>query len=393
MVKRQCSLYVVSCAMAILGTAVACLAQGEAESIYIANTKVITIRDKGPYSSVKARAVAIDKAITDIISKQDTQHPSVTVKEAGGLWTVYCGDIKVTSVFPAEAKANDLQPKALAAVWAKALKQTLPRATPASKLPASAFQPKPGAPVAPVAVKPPVKPAASDVPTEVSTGDTPPAVEPRVAAPVAPVPVAPTEKSAPLVSATAIGAPTLLVRDAFNTARALSEEEYGAKREELVNHLINDLTPFITGKVATVAGPTDVTRPGRREPTAAVVKPLPAVKPATVKPGTTKPATVKPGTTKPATVKPGTGGPAPAGVDLPKPQPENPSYAKVPQKKRIRMKLERSREPFLALRGEDPTAAKTVGDLLSSCRSAFARGDFEKSEQDVDEALKLLGTQ
>jgi hypothetical protein len=82
-----------------------------------------------------------------------------------------------------------------------------------------------------------------------------------------------------------------------------------------------------------------------------------------------------------------------AAVELPEARVGDPSYAKVPQKNRIRERLEKSREPFLALRQDNPELARQVGDLLSACRSSFAVGKFDESEGYVDAALRLLGPQ
>ncbi|NSW55417.1 MAG: hypothetical protein HPY44_05350 [Armatimonadetes bacterium] len=373
-----------------------CLAQtGESESIYIANTKVITIREKGTYNTIRDRAVAIDKAITQVISTQDTQKLNLTMKEEGGLWRIYAGPVQLVTVFPSEAKANGLPPKSLAAVWLKNLREAFPRCTPCSKLPASAFQPKPGQ--APAAVTP--KPPAPDVPKP-EAPEAPAAPETTLAGATTPRAVVP---AGPVVAA--IGAPELLVRDAFNTVRALTEEEYANKREELVQHLIQDLTPFITGKVASTLQPATThiaavpAQPGPAVPvTTTPVEPVepvePAVEPvAPVEPSTsdTEVTTTAPAAGAVSVPPPSPQASVPAAANLPTAKSGDPSYAKVPQKNRIRKKLEATREPYLNLRQSNSDAAKPIADLLAACRSAYARGDFDESERYVDSALKLLG--
>ncbi|MDI9585481.1 MAG: hypothetical protein QM473_14755 [Acidobacteriota bacterium] len=374
-----------------------CLAQtGASESIYIANTKVITIREKGTYNSIRDRAVAIDKAITQVISTQDTQKLNLTMKEEGGLWRIYAGPVQIVTVFPSEAKANGLPPKSLAAAWVKNLREAFPRCTPCSKLPASAFQPKPGQAPAVVTPKPPApgnpKPEAPEAP----------AAPVATVAEVTPPAVAPAN---PVVAA--IGAPELLVRDAFNTVRALSEEEYTHKREELVQHLIQDLTPFITGKVASTlrpgtthiaavpaeTGPAVPITPTPVEPVEPATEPVAPVEPSTSDTEVTTAPPVGP-TPVASTVSVPTPSPeasVPAATNLPAAKSGDPSYAKVPQKNRIRKKLEATREPYLNLRKDNPDAAKPIADLLAACRSAYARADFDESERYVDSALKLLG--
>lgn len=374
-----------------------CLVQAEdAESIYIANTKVITLREKGTHPTVRDRAVTIDKAITQVISTQDTQKLNLTMREEGGLWRIYSGPIQLVTVYPSEAKANGLPPKSLAAVWVKNLREAFPRCTPCSKLPASAFQPKPGQTVPTVAPKP-----AAPKPT--------PPAEPVTVEPVVAVvtPAAPTTPATPVVAA--IGAPELLVRDAFNTVRALSEEEYAAKRSELVQHLIQDLTPFITGKVAStlqpgpapIAAVTPAVEPAVPvsvvpTPVATVnppVEPSDPVEPSTIDTEVTTVPPVAPTPDTPAAVvsTPSPEASVPAATNLPAAKGGDPSYAKVPQKNRIRKKLEATRTPYLNLRKDNPDAAKPIADLLAACRSAYARSEFDESERYVDSALELLG--
>ena len=342
-----------------LAVAPICFAQDEPESIYVANTKVITIREGGLHSSTRARAVAIEQAITDVISSQDTQNPNVTLKEVNGLWTIFVGDIRVVAVHPAEATANDLPAQSLGAMWVKNLREMLPKSTPLATLPGEE-----GGDVAPMDIPPPTAPVTMP------------------ARPSAAVPGLPAKPP--------IGAPTLIVRDCFNTVRALPEEEYVARREELVTHLIRDLTPFITGQVPSVVSPI-----GEPPPTTAPVTtpPEPVVEPV-VEPtaGTETTSVAEPPTTTTAppdpVVEAGTGTTPPPGVKA-----GDPAYAKVPQKNRIRDKLEASRVPYLSLRKEDVTAAKPVGKLLAACRDAFARGNFDEAELYVDSALRLLGVE
>lgn len=376
------------CAALLVALVGASVAQAEVETIYIAKVKVITLREKGSFPTLAERAKSIDKAVVEILSTQDTLHPKLSVKQVGALWTVFCGPIQVASVFPAEAKANGLPEKTLASVWAKNLAEALPRATPASKLPPSAFAGGTGgtAPVTPVKPGPtPVKP-----------------VEP--VAPVSPAgPWNETVSVTPIVpiSPAAIGAPILLVREAFNTARLLPEEEFVARRDELASSLINDLTPFITGKVPSVLGGAPT---GPMVPTTSVTP----VVPAPVEGNTTEPPPLG-GTDLPplpgedTAVAPVAGGsgtitkPAstiatgPAAVGLPTVKPGDPAYAKVPQKNKIREMLEKSREPYMALEKEDPQAAKPVQSLLAACRTAYAAGRYDQAEQYAKSALDLLG--
>lgn len=376
------------CAALLVAFVAASVAQAEVEVIYIAKVKVITLREKGNFPTLAERAKSIDKAIVEVLSTQDTLHPKVSVKQVGNLWTVFCGPVQVASVFPAEAKANGLPEKTLAAVWAKNLAEALPKATPASKLPPSAFQ---GGPAGTAPVTPP-KPGTAEPVTH---------VEP--VAPVTPAgPVRPVEPVTPVVpiSPAAIGAPVLLVREAFNTVRLLPEEEFIARRDELAASLISDLTPFITGRVPSVLGAAPA---GPSVPT-----PVTPVAPTTSDAGASEPpalggADLPPLPDEGTAVAPVAGGPStapkpastiatgPAAVGLPAVKPGDPAYAKVPQKNRIREMLEKSREPYMALEKEDPQAAKPVQSLLAACRTAYAAGRYDQAEQYVKSALDLLG--
>ncbi len=377
------------CVAFVVVVAATCFAQDEPpESIYIASKKVITIRDKGDHSSVRARSVAVEKAITEITSTQDTQNLDITMRETDGLWTIYSGDIKIVSVYPGEAKTNNVPPRSLAAMWVKNLRTQFPLSTPCSKLPASSFQPAPG--------------ASSTPPTAPVTPAAPVAAAPAPVAPITAAPTpAPVPAPTPVPTGPVTGAPELLVRDAFNTVRALAEEEFVSNRDELVQHLIQDLTPFITGKVRGALAPIETATAAvpavTPTPPTETATPTPAETPtptptAVVTPTTVTAPPAADTTTQPAVTEPiEPSESAPAAADLPEAKPGDPSYAKVPQKNRIRSKLETAREPYLQLRKEDPTQAKAISNLLAACRSAFARGNFDESEQYVDSALKLLG--
>jgi len=47
----------------------------QSDAIYIANGVVARVRTPGPYESLYQRSAAIDQAIAEVISTQDTQNP------------------------------------------------------------------------------------------------------------------------------------------------------------------------------------------------------------------------------------------------------------------------------------------------------------------------------
>lgn len=373
MQKHRSSTFV-WCAIIALGAAGLSSAALAAETIYVAGQRVIVLRDAGPYGSVAERAAAVDKAITEVISSQDTQHPQVSVKKVDGLWSVFCGDIKVVTVYPPEAKANGVTEQSVAITWAAFLKKALPKATPPSKLGGTAAPKTPKAPVS----APPELPGAPDEGAAGSEAHG--ATTPVAAVPAGP---APTEIETPAPTTT-IAAPTLLVRDAFDTIRKLPEEEYRGKRDEIVQHLIADLTPFITGQVpSSTTGPAVPHVPPSARGTAPVVDRSGPVAPSG---GDTPPKpAVTGGAPKPSVI------PGPAARNLPKTKSGDPNYAKVPQKNRIRTKLEMARKPFVALQQEDPGAAQPIGDMLAKARDAFWKGEYDEAEELADSALALLG--
>ncbi len=327
----------------------------ETADICIANGVVARIRDRGPYESVAKRMAAIDKAIVDVISNQDSEHPQVSLKQKDDIWTVYCWDAPVIRVYKAEAEANNLTEKQLGMIWVKNFRERLPLATPVSKM---------DDPFGGAKLKPAEKPAEKPIEMAATASATVPTM---------------TADSGPIPQSAAL----LLIIDALRISRALTEDEWIDKREQIARNLLDNMTRFLSGQPLQAA----------TEP----VKPEPAVP-------VSPPTTVIGEETKP---EPSTG--APTASTETKPEPEttaatttttgsateeytgDPSYARVPQKERIGRKFDALKEPYQKLRADDPDAAKAVGKLLKASRQSFATGDFDASEQSVDEALTALG--
>ncbi len=310
------------------------VAAQETDVIYIANGVVARIRTAGTYGTLYERSAAIDKAIAEVISTQDTQHPHVRVAMKDGRWSVYCGDVRIISVYPQEAKANGVAAKTLAQMWAKNIKTRLPLTTPKSKMP-------PGAVLPPVTVNPP-RPARAEAPAGTETT---------------------MSRSAAL----------LLTIDAFNVVRALAEDDYLGKREEIARNLLTNLQPFMRLPGAVIEPP-------------AVTPPPPATDRETVGP----PAPPPPGE---APTPEEVYAPAEA-VDttgIPPGHENDPAYAKVPQKHRIKAKFELVRDPYLRLAASDPQAARPIGEILKAARGARTAGRFDECETYLDHVLGLLG--
>jgi hypothetical protein len=338
-------------AVVVLWSLVLPLWAQESHDISLGGGLVARIRDKGTYPSLADRVRYIEQQLTEIISHKDTQKPVVNVKQVNGRWTIFAWDVALLSVFPAEAKANNLSEQQLAAIWARNLKERLPLATPCSKLP----------------------------PEQLGYGKTP-AAQPAAAAqpavtPAQPATATPAQPAAAPVSAARLVAGTvpasgsesgalLLIVDALRTGRELPEQEWVEQKEALARNLYANLSYYLTGQ-----GTPPTATPARPLTPVTVTQPaVPAATPATP---AARPVAV------PAT--PPTSGSA------------DPSMAKVPQKNRIRAKFAAAQQPFQQLQAADPEAAQAVADMLAASRQAFAWGKFDESEQQADAALQALG--
>ncbi len=307
----------------------------ESDAIYIANGVVARIRTAGPYESIYQRSAAIDQAIAEVISTQDTQNPEVRVAMKDGKWSVYSGPVRIISVYPEEAEANGIAAKALAQIWAKNIKTRLPLSTPKSRMPAGAILPE-------VEIYP-LPPAAT---TEAPTGE------------------------AGASSNMSRSAALLLTIDAFNVTRALSEEDYLSRREQIARSLLKNLRPFMGVEGAVIEAPAVPAEPitGREE----VGPPAP--------PPVQEPEPAAPEVSVET-------------IAIPPSQEGDPAYAKVPQKNRIKTKFALLQDPYLELVTSDPEAAASIGGLLKAARAARAAEKFDECESYLDHAIQLLGIQ
>jgi len=307
----------------------------ESDAIYIANGVVARVRTPGAYESIYQRSAAIDQAIAEVISTQDTQNPQVRVAMKDGKWSVYSGPVRIISVYPEEAEANGIAAKALAQIWAKNIKTRLPLTTPKSKMP-------PGAELPEVEVQPaPPGPSTADTGAEV-----------------------PESQAAGRMSRSAA---LLLTIDAFNVVRALSEEDYLGRREEIARSLLKNLRPFMGGEAPALEAPPVSAEPitGREE----VGPPAP-------------PPVQEPEPTRPEV--------SVETIAIPPSQEGDPAYAKVPQKNRIKTKFALLQDPYLELVASDPEAAASISGLLKVARAARAAEKFDECESYLDHAIRLL---
>ncbi|MEN6645139.1 MAG: hypothetical protein ABFE08_22070 [Armatimonadia bacterium] len=392
----------------LLGIVLPAVAQ--TADISLGGALVARLRDPGSFKTVDERAASVDKVLIEVISKEDTQHPQVALKQKGNLWTVYAWDRPVMAVYPAEAAANKMTEKALGLQWANKLRAQLPKATPCSKLPPEQLGYGKPVKVAATATTPvAVKPATAAPPAKPATTVKPVVVKPVAAAkPVAATakPVAAVVKPAATVRPTSTmtggeSGAMLLIVDAMRTAREMNDQDWTAQKEAMARGLYGDLSYYLTGKGEAPKLPaTTVVKPVTVKPAAVkpvVAKPAiakPAAKPVAtvVKPVTAKPVVAKPATAKPVATatKPAT---KPTAVIKPTTGAADPSMAKVPQKNRIRAKFAAVKGPFDKLKAADPQSTTAVAKMLTDSRQAFAYGNFDESERQVDAALSALGVE
>ncbi|MCK4323284.1 MAG: hypothetical protein KAW89_02045, partial [Armatimonadetes bacterium] len=156
--------------------------------------------------------------------------------------------------------------------------------------------------------------------------------------------------------------------DAFNVTRALSEEDYLARREEIARNLLKNLRPFMGVEAPAIEAPPVPAEPitGREE----VGPPAP-------------PLVQEPEPTVPEVRV--------ESIAIPPIQEGDPAYAKVPQKNRIKTKFALIQDPYLELVASDPEAAASIGGLLKAARAARAAEKFDECESYLDHAIRLLG--
>ncbi|MFP3902882.1 MAG: hypothetical protein ACLFWB_01450, partial [Armatimonadota bacterium] len=379
--------FVTAIAAALIVGCLLPLAAQQTADICIANDVVARIRATGPYDSVDDRATAIDKAIVTVLSKYDTNHPEVALKQKDGIWTVYCWDLPVIGVYPEEAAANNITEKQLGQIWTNKIRERLPAATPVSKM----EDPFGGA----TAEKPS---ETADTGEAATTGVKPNTVIAQAQQPASEQPTA--EADIPESAA------LLLIIDALRASRSLNEDEWIDRRESIARNLLDNLRKFVASKPMETSGP--VVAGSSTSP----IEPSAATAPMTGTETVTAPVTTaeepevaveEPETestpdapeTAPVDETETTEAPAPAAVSETETEAGehagDPAWAKVPQKQRIGRKFEAARDPYYELKDNDPEQAEEIDELLSAARKSFTEKNFDRSEQYVDQALRALG--
>lgn len=373
--------------LALMATCVAVAQDGV--NIVVAGEIVARVREAGSYQSVQARADAIHQAIAAAMVGQNPATVEVSLKQVNGQWTVFIAGKPVMAVLPAEAEANGMAPHVLGSIWVEKLKKALVNYTPTPTTTTTTVIDL----TSPLEAEP-----ATGAPPSSSTTTTTATASAAAASgtEVIEIPLGPTTPTAPASSgpgtsvAAAQGA-RLLIVDAFNKVRALPEDEYLRTRQTRASELLDDLLRVISSGASGLP----------EEP--AIGEPRPGVGTITVAPpstveeipvGPTAPAS---GATQPTPPPPPTGGTTITGSPASEAAvragvPENdPSYARVPQKRRISKKFEAAQRPYLQLKATDPASAEQVNELLKAARREYAAGNFDVAEEYLDGALRMLG--
>lgn len=383
------------------------MAQDSAE-IMVGGEVVARVRESGPYPSVEARAAAVDEAINQVLA--GCANPAtleVTLEQIDGLWTVLIAGEKIVSVYPAEAEANSMTPEVLGSIWVRRFRDALPGATTATVT-------EIGGPTAPGPVgvatiedEPTVATTTPPVPTPVTT-TTPPAPshiispleEPTTGAatnigpPVVEVIELPLDQSDPAAVVSGQGA-RLLILEAMNRARDLSEDDYLVRRETLAEELFDGIVQVLTG------GRTHGTlAPSGTPPAARTVPPVPSTTATTTTappPASTTAGSVTATGTGVAstTAAPPAGGYALSAAGRAKIEAAipagDPSYANVLEKVVVKAKFKAASDAYAAARTSDPATAEQAKEILTAARRAMTAGDYAASEGYLDTALRMLG--
>ncbi len=408
-------------ALAFLGAMSICAAQETAE-IIVGGQTVARVREAGTYESVQHRAAAVDERVNQLLATTDDPGSlEVSLEQMDGRWTVMIAGEAIVAVYPAEAEANVMTPEMLGAMWVRKFKDALPTATCApvtvigeptetTTTPTTTATP-PDQPIM-IADEPVLSsPTTGDetVTTPTTTTAAPPATTTVVPTTAAPPPGGSTVEilevpeevtNEPEVVVAGQGA-RLLILEAFNNSRDLTEDDYLVRRETMANDLFDNLVQMMTGGRAT----------GRIETSGAISLPTPPRPPVTV-PTTPPPTTTATTTTAqpPTTHTVDTGpmspetlptatmttGAAPSlamsAASLAKINAEipanDPSYANVVKKVAIKAKFRAASE---ALRTTDPATKAQAMEVLTAARRANTDQDWDAAEQHVDTGLGILG--
>jgi len=415
-------------ALAFLGAMSTCAAQ-ETADIIVGGQTVARVREAGTYESVQHRAATVDERVNALLATTDDPGSlEISLEQMDGRWTVMIAGEAIVSVYPAEAEANAMTPEMLGATWVRKFKDALPTATCA---PVTVI----GEPTAPTATTPttttpppdqPIMIADEPVLSSPTAGDETVTVTPPATTTVAPPT---TTTDATTTVATTPGGSTveilevpeedpnepeevvagqgarLLILEAFNNSRDLTEDDYLVRRETMANDLFDNLVQMMTGGRATgridTGGTVSLPTPPRPPVTTTTTATPPATIGATATTTTATPPVTHtvdtgpmspeqlPTTTTTTGAAPSLAMSAEALAKINANIPANDaSYANVVKKVAIKAKF---RAASAALRTVDPATKAQAIEVLSAARRANTDQDWDAAERYVDTGLGILG--
>jgi len=347
----------------------------QAEDIVVANKIVARVRDKGDQPNVFARAAKVHQRITECISKKEAGTAKMSLKKEDERWCIYGGTTMLIRVWPEDAKANNVSDLQLAQQWLKNFERELPNAEPMlfriARMGDAAFDG-------------PIK-RTNDEPGEAASN--PSGGNPTESDADGSEESTASDKPPMITQLPKRSTSLLVVLDSFDIVRTYSKEEYEAKRDVLGQRLIERLTPFIRGTVKIeepVTSPATTRVEPKLSPGAAAPLPVPETPPTPRAPGAPTPPekTAEP---PPAAAAPAAPPTPAAAAGVPDP------YAKVPQKERIRRKMNAAHEPLKQMKDRGDERAERAEKLMSLARSKYYSGEFGASEEAADAALRILG--
>lgn len=397
---------------AVAAALLLCVGLGMAQDtadIVVGGQVVARVREAGPYESVEARAAAIDDAINQVLEGcSDPATLEVTLEQVDGKWTVLIAGKPIVAVYPAEAEANGMAPEVLGAIWVRRFKDALPGARTApvveiggptvpGPVATATIEEEPTAPTtpatAPATAAPTTPPAATHTISPLEEPTTGAAT--NVGPPVVEVIELPLDESKPETLVSGQGA-RLLIIEAMNEARELSEDDYLVRREAMAEELFDAIVQVLTGGKAhgTLAAPGT-------PPEALTVPPAPPPTATTTTAPPPASTTVDTVTSTGAGAAPPTPAAPPAGgyelsadgrakIEAAIPA-GDPSYANVLSKVVVKAKFKAASEAYVRVRSEDPDTAQQARELLSAARRAMTAGEFDVCEEYLDAALGMLG--
>ncbi len=376
--------------------AVSLVAAEDTADIMVGGEVVARVREAGTHETVEHRAIAADEAIEEILAATDDPTSlEVSLEQVDGMWTIMLNGKSVLSVYPAEAEANGMTPEMLGSIWARQFRNALPDATTVEVTEIDEPE-EPAEPATPretmVIMEEPVTGSPTPTverptPTETEAEEPEETLAQRPPGPdVLEIPTTPRGETDEIVVGQ--GA-RLMILEAFNRARDLSEDDYLVRREEMADDLFDELVQVITegsarGRIAvepTPDIPTPPTPTDPEEPEEAEIE-IPAAPVETVTVGEPVPAI------SPEEYELSDEGRQSIVDRIPA---DDPSYAGVVEKVSIRAKFQAASEAYREALTSDPSAAAQARELLSAARRERAADNFETAEQYLNTALQVLG--